>query len=216
MRGPVVSQPDRRVSATASISASEIAGGWNERNSVRLEESSGIRGEEAYALRGRVRPGDGLLAAAAGREHGPGAVGAAAERGEDEARLAVDPRLDAAGTSTRSRIPGGATRKRVTAPPTRGAGSGTASGSPSAAAIASPFRSTPTAASTSSASWPPPSRAATSITIGPSGPTRSCVYDGPFVIPERPRLVQPRPGSDPGRGSARHGPERPRRPAAAP
>ena len=31
MRGPVVSQPERRVSATASISSSVIAGGWNER-----------------------------------------------------------------------------------------------------------------------------------------------------------------------------------------
>ena len=28
-RGPVVSQPERRVSATASISSSPIAGGWN-------------------------------------------------------------------------------------------------------------------------------------------------------------------------------------------
>src|SRR5437660_11524098 len=74
VRGPVVSQPDRSVSATASISASEIAGGWNERNSVRLEESSGIRGEEAYALRGRVGPGDGLGAAPTGGKDGPGAV----------------------------------------------------------------------------------------------------------------------------------------------
>src|SRR5664279_5290975 len=94
VRGPVVSQPDRSVSATASISASEIAGGWNERNSVRLEESSGIRGEEAYALRGGVRRGDGLLPGAARPEHGPGAVGAAPQRDEDVAGLAVDPCLD--------------------------------------------------------------------------------------------------------------------------
>src|SRR5664279_3905803 len=94
VRGPVVSQPDRSVSATASISASEIAGGWNERNSVRLEESSGIRGDEAYALGGRLRPGDGLPAALAGHEHRTGAVGATTQGSDHEARFAVDPRLD--------------------------------------------------------------------------------------------------------------------------
>ena len=41
VRGPVVSQPERRVSATASISASEIAGGWNERNVPRRVTSTG-------------------------------------------------------------------------------------------------------------------------------------------------------------------------------
>ena len=35
-RGPVVSQPERSVSATASISSSPIAGGWNDRKVSRL------------------------------------------------------------------------------------------------------------------------------------------------------------------------------------
>src|SRR5438552_2623565 len=35
VRGPVVSQPERRVSATAAISSSPIAGGWNERKDAR-------------------------------------------------------------------------------------------------------------------------------------------------------------------------------------
>ena len=38
--------------AIEGTSSSVIAGGWNERNSVRFEESSGIRGDQAYALRG--------------------------------------------------------------------------------------------------------------------------------------------------------------------
>src|SRR3954468_23956068 len=97
VRGPVVSQPDRSVSATASISSSEIAGGWNDRNSVRFDESSGIRGDEAYAVRRFVRPRHGLLAAVRDDEDGPGAIGAAAQRREDVPRLAVDPRLQAFG-----------------------------------------------------------------------------------------------------------------------
>ena len=56
---------------------------------------------------------------------------------------------------------------------------------PSAKSIASPFRSTPSAASQSSASCPPPSRAASSITRGPSGPRRTCVYVGPSRHAER-------------------------------
>src|SRR5579875_1172592 len=90
VRGPVVSQPERRVSATASISASVIAGGWNPRNSARLEDVSGIRGDEAYAVRGGVRPGDRLLTARADGEHRPRAVGTAAQRREDEPGLAVE------------------------------------------------------------------------------------------------------------------------------
>src|SRR5436189_4633283 len=93
VRGPVVSQPERSVSATASISACVIAGGWNERNSDRFAETSGICGDEAYAVRGRVRPRDGLLPARAGREHRAGTVGSSAERREDIARLAVDPHV---------------------------------------------------------------------------------------------------------------------------
>ena len=38
VRGPVVSQPERSVSVTASISSSAIAGGWNDRNVSLLGE----------------------------------------------------------------------------------------------------------------------------------------------------------------------------------
>src|SRR6185437_630370 len=91
VRGPVVSQPERSVAATASISASEIAGGWKERNSDRFAETSGICGHEAYAVRGGVRPRERFVAIPAGGEDRAGAVGSAAERREDEPRLAVDP-----------------------------------------------------------------------------------------------------------------------------
>src|SRR3954452_5861772 len=97
VRGPVVSQPERRVSATASISASEIAGGWNERNSDRFAETSGICGDEAYAVRGGVRPRECVVAILAGREQRPGTVGTAAERRVDVTGLAVDPDLVDAG-----------------------------------------------------------------------------------------------------------------------
>src|SRR5215203_6961029 len=93
-RGPVVSHPERIVSATAAISSSPTAGGWNERKVARvapLDESSGIRGDEAYALRRRVGPCERLLARVADREHGTRAVGAAAQRPDDEPGLAVDP-----------------------------------------------------------------------------------------------------------------------------
>src|SRR3954469_2195156 len=93
VRGPVVSQPERRVSETASISASEIAGGWNERNSDRFAETSGICGDEAYAVRGGVRARERLIARLTGREERPGAVGPAAKRCVHVARLAVDPDL---------------------------------------------------------------------------------------------------------------------------
>ena len=43
-RGPVVNQPERRVSATASISSSPIAGGWNPSIVARLEETLSMRG----------------------------------------------------------------------------------------------------------------------------------------------------------------------------
>ena len=181
VRGPVVSQPERRVSATASISSSVIAGGWKERKSVRLvEESSGIRGEKAYAVGGGVRARQGLSARVADREHRTGTIGAPPQGREDVAGLPVDrgpggrPPGRPAPRPTRAR-PAGATRNRVTAPPTSSPSQAGTRASPSAASIASPFRSTPVTASTSSASWPPPRRAATSITFGPSGPTRSWV-----------------------------------------
>ena len=80
VRGPVVSQPERSVSATASISSSEIAGGWNERNSDRFD------GElPASAVTKRMRSAAASARATAcsrgaGGEDRPGAVGAAAER----------------------------------------------------------------------------------------------------------------------------------------
>src|SRR5258705_6408995 len=94
VRGPVVSQPERSVSETASISSSEIAGGWNDRKLSRLDESSGIRGHEAYAVRRRVRPRERLLAVLGGHQDGSRPVGAPAQRREDVAGLAVDPRLN--------------------------------------------------------------------------------------------------------------------------
>ena len=53
-RGPLVSQPLRRVSVTASISSWPIAGGWKERKVLRLEEL--FRNEASWAgWAGRVR-----------------------------------------------------------------------------------------------------------------------------------------------------------------
>lgn len=54
VRGPVVSQPERSVAATASISASVMAGGWKPRNVLRLTESSDIRGSVAPGTVGHV------------------------------------------------------------------------------------------------------------------------------------------------------------------
>src|SRR6185503_1739674 len=93
VRGPVVSQPERSVAATASISASVIAGGWNERNSDRFAETSGICGHEAYAVRGGVRPRERLVAGIAGDEDRPGPVGTTAERCVHVSGLAVEPDL---------------------------------------------------------------------------------------------------------------------------
>src|SRR5438067_4979402 len=96
VRGPVVSQPDRSVSATASTSSSVIAGGWNDKKVSRLDESSGIRGDEAYALRDGLCPCDGVVTGVAGDEDGSGTIRPAPERREDVAGLAVDPRVDVA------------------------------------------------------------------------------------------------------------------------
>ncbi len=68
------------------------------------------------------------------------------------------------------------------APPAR-CPSSRSTGSPSAAPSASALRSTPSAAWQSSASWPPPRRAASSPTLGPSGPATIWVYVGPCSIP---------------------------------
>src|SRR5829696_4606186 len=89
--GPVVSQPERIVSATASTSSSPTAGGWNERK-VRLRESSGvdIGGDEAYALRRRGRPFERLLARLADRLHRTGPIRSDAELAEPVPGFAVN------------------------------------------------------------------------------------------------------------------------------
>src|SRR2546421_7366964 len=96
--GPVVSQPERIVSATASISSSPTAGGWNERKVPRaglvLDESSGIDGVEAYALGGARSPLERLLARVADREHRARAVRALPERAEPMRRLSVDAHVE--------------------------------------------------------------------------------------------------------------------------
>src|SRR5436309_3273700 len=83
--GPVVSQPERIVSATASTSSSPTAGGWNERNDARLDsdESLGIGGLEAYARSRAVGSLEGLGARAPDRENGSGPVRARAQLAED-------------------------------------------------------------------------------------------------------------------------------------
>ena len=55
--GPVVIQPDRRVSTTSSISAWPMAGGENSRNSLRV-----VRGGSTGALDESIRPGSTLEA----------------------------------------------------------------------------------------------------------------------------------------------------------
>src|SRR5262249_56677981 len=64
-----------------------------------------------------------------------------------------------------------------------GGGPATGRARPSAKSLAGPFRPPPGPAPQSSAPWPPPGRAASSITRGPSGPSRTCVYVGPSVTP---------------------------------
>src|SRR4029077_9641633 len=90
-RGPVVSHPERRVSATASISSSPIAGGWNPSIVLRFSDETFCTDLEAYETSGLVGPFPGLCAAVADREHGTRTVGSAAELAEDVARLAIDP-----------------------------------------------------------------------------------------------------------------------------
>src|SRR5262245_21690486 len=89
-RGPVVSQPERRVSATASISSSPIAGGWNPSIVGRFSDETFCTDLEAYETSGLAGPVQGFLAAVADREHSAGSVGSPAEIAEDMARLSVD------------------------------------------------------------------------------------------------------------------------------
>src|SRR6186713_1754297 len=88
--GPVVSQPDRRVSATAAISSSPIAGGWKPSMVCLRSDVSFCTDLEAYETSSLVGPLQRLLATVAHCQHRSGAVGAAQERPEDVAGLAVD------------------------------------------------------------------------------------------------------------------------------
>src|SRR5581483_6588355 len=90
-RGPVVSQPERIASATAATSSSPTAGGWKPRKLLRRYDSfGGIGSDEAYAVGCPLSALDGLVARPAHRQHRADPVGAAPERSEDRARLAVD------------------------------------------------------------------------------------------------------------------------------
>src|SRR5439155_23620455 len=83
-------------SDTAAISSSPIAGGWKPRNVLRrvVDESFGIRRDEAYSLRGAASPLERLLPALPDRKHGPGTVAAAPERPELVAWRPVDAHPD--------------------------------------------------------------------------------------------------------------------------
>ena len=185
-RGPVVSQPERSVSATAATSSSPIAGGWKPSGVLRRVRID----PEAYGVRRTAPPLERVVAVGPRDEHGAGAVGSAPQRPEDVTRAAVDAHpldarqrlrlrdafdLDEAPDRRheeddrrpcRTRADW---RRRCLVRQRRGAQT------PSAKDTARALRSTPVAAAHSSASWPPPSRAATSITTGPAGPRRSWV-----------------------------------------
>src|SRR5262245_43226748 len=89
-RGPVVSQPERRVSATASISSSPIAGGWNPSIVALLSDETFCTDLEAYETSGLVGPFEGFRPAVPDGQHCACPVGSAAELAEDVAWLAVD------------------------------------------------------------------------------------------------------------------------------
>src|SRR5215204_1382748 len=87
--GPVVSQPERIVRATASISSSPTAGGWNE-SIVVLRDSSCTGRPEAYESGGRPRPFQSLVPGAAHGLDCAKAVGSVPERADRESRPPVD------------------------------------------------------------------------------------------------------------------------------
>src|SRR5688572_1129565 len=94
--GPVVSQPERSVSATAAISSSPIAGGWKPRK-VSLGDLDGgavLNNAKAYASRGAPTACHCLLAALADGQHSPGAIRSLAQRPGLVARLPVDAHPD--------------------------------------------------------------------------------------------------------------------------
>ena len=90
-RGPVVSQPERSVSATAATSSSPIAGGWKP-SLVALRELRRVDiDQEAYGLGRTASACERPLAALADGEHGARPVGTATERNEAPAGSAIRP-----------------------------------------------------------------------------------------------------------------------------
>src|ERR671925_669041 len=97
VRGPVVSQPERSVSATASTSSSPIAGGWKPRKVARRSAELcdfRIRDDEAYEIGHAAIPRERLLAARPDGDHGSRAIAARAEGPELVAGRAVDVEVD--------------------------------------------------------------------------------------------------------------------------
>ena len=209
VRGPVVSQPERRVSATASISSSPIAGRLErEERQSRLDESSGIGGDEAYALGGRVRPrrrprrGVAPTASTAPARSEPRRSGV-----EHEARLAVDPhlrrpralrhldRLEHPGRRDEEARDGAADPRLGRA----GTASGLAERRGDREAVQVDARPRPRRARRRGRrrAGPPPR----SPRARPARSGAACTR-GRSRSRERPRLVRPRRRSDPGRGSA--------------
>ena len=87
MRGPVVSHPERSVSATAAISSSPTAGGWKPSGVLRRVRID----PEAYGQRRTASAVERLVPVGPCREHRAGPVRAPPERAEDVPRAAVDP-----------------------------------------------------------------------------------------------------------------------------
>src|SRR5215213_891075 len=90
--GPLVSQPERSVSATAAISSSPIAGGWKPSFVLRRvsDESFDIDSLESNHRLGLGSALQCVLAAAADGEDCPGAVGPTPELAEVVALTPVD------------------------------------------------------------------------------------------------------------------------------
>jgi len=99
-RGPVVSQPERIVSATAATPRHPTAGGWNERNVARRASAVTLRHLDEGSAVGRHKP-DALGRSVSERERfgsglgddedRTGSVVGAPQRAHDRARPAVDP-----------------------------------------------------------------------------------------------------------------------------
>src|SRR5205807_5986669 len=87
-RGPVVSQPERIVSATAAISSSPIAGGWKPSIVFLFSDESFCTDLEAYETDGFVGPLQGFLPTVADGEDRAGPVGASQEGANHASRLA--------------------------------------------------------------------------------------------------------------------------------